>query len=187
MRTRAERGFSLVELMITIAIIGLAAGVVTPALLSSLPAMRTSAAAREVLSDCRYARTYAVEKGLSVVLDFDSAPTPHYRLFQDKNANNTYESATDTMLKQVDLTASYSGITLKSSVSGTPSDGVDLNGAGANWVRFNTNGTANSSGSVYVMPSADAGTTRTDRNRRVRVVQYTGSVSIESYSGGSWQ
>lgn len=187
MRTAARNGFSLVETMIVLAIVGLMVGIVAPSLLGALPGMRASGAARQVLSDFRYARTYAVDKGFPVVVEFTAPPTAQYQLFQDRNANQVYNSGTDVLLKQETLTTSYTGITLKSNLSGTPSDGVDLDGSGGNVVGFNTNGTASGSGAVYLMPATDAGTSRNDRNRRVRVVQATGTVVIESPSGSNWQ
>ena len=181
-----NRGFTLVEVMIVIAIIGVMVGLVTPSLLGAIPGMRASGAAREILFDLRLARTLAIEKGVRAVVEFDAPSSTHYRLFQDNNADGAYTAGTDTLVKEVTLVDRYKAIALKSNDGTAPADGVDLDGAGSNSITFRTNGSASGSGAVYVMPSTDAGT-RNDRNLRVRVISSTGNVRTETYDGSIWQ
>jgi type IV fimbrial biogenesis protein FimT len=186
MRARAERGFTLVEVMIVIAVIGIMTGLMAPSLLGALPGMRASGAARDVLSDMRLARTMAVDKGVPAIVDFDAPASTHYRVYLDRDGDGTYTTGTDTMIREVTLTDEYKGVALKSNDGSAPADGVDLDGVGSNSITFRTNGSANGSGAAYVMPAADAGG-RSDRNRRVRVVAATGNVRIENFDGSNWE
>ncbi|MBE0618613.1 MAG: prepilin-type N-terminal cleavage/methylation domain-containing protein, partial [Proteobacteria bacterium] len=68
---RSDRGFTLVELMITVALIGALAGLGVPYLLASLPNIRVNAAVRQIVGDFRLAKTLAVERGVDCFLVFD--------------------------------------------------------------------------------------------------------------------
>ena len=192
MRCRTRAGFTLVEAMIVVAIIAIMLAVSAPALLAALPGLRVNGAARQMLSDLRLARTMTVEKGDWVVAQFhvDQTGNPAtglYVLAYDLNQNNQFDAGTDEFIKEVDLPSEYSTIQVASNVGGTPADGVNLDTGVANTVTFRTNGSATESGEVYLAPAADSGTTRTDRNRRVRLIGATGNLRIETYEGGTWQ
>jgi prepilin-type N-terminal cleavage/methylation domain-containing protein len=193
MKQAGRSGFSLVELMITVSIIAILAAIGTPALLQSIPGMRVSGAARQMLSDLRLARTLTVEKGDPVVLKLHvdatgGAATGHYVLAYDVNLDNDFSAADGTPIKEVSLVDMYPGIAFQSNDHlAAPADGVDLDVGVANTVTFRTNGSASEAGYVYLMPSRDAGT-RDDRNRRVRLMAATGNLRIQHYQGaGSWQ
>jgi len=187
MKRPPQSGFTLVEAMIVVAIIAIMLAIGTPALLGSLPGMRVNGAAREVLSNLRLARTLAIERGTPVVVHFHTPATNNYVLAYDTNNNGQFDAGTDELIQEVDLPATYSGIAFTSNVAGTPGDGVNLDSGVANEVTFRSNGSASESGEVYLAPAADSGTTRYDRNRRVRLVGGTGNARTENYAGGIWQ
>ena len=186
MRDR-QQGFTLVEVLIVIAIIAIMSGVVAPSLLGAIPGIRVSGAARDVLSDFRMARTLAVDRGFPVIVEFDAPSNTHYRMYVDRNRDGSYTSGTDTLVKEVTLTNEYKSIILKSNDGAAPADGVDLDGTGGDSIAFQPNGSASGTGAVYLMPSRDSGGSRNDRNRRVWVVAATGNVRIENYNGSVWQ
>jgi prepilin-type N-terminal cleavage/methylation domain-containing protein len=185
MRRRGVEGFTLVELMIVLAILAILGTVATPNLLSAVPGIRTAGASRQVLADFRLARTLAIDKGVPAVVEFDDPAAGHYRVFLDQDGDTAYTAGTDTWLREANLGDQYKGVVLKSNDAAAPADGVDLDGADANVIVFRLNGTASGSGAVYLMPGQDAGT-RSDRNRRVRVIRATGNVQIENYDGSNW-
>ena len=197
MSRHTRSGFTLVEAMIVLAIIGVLAGLAAPALLATLPNLRVNGASRQILADLRMARTQAVEKGKSVVVKFhvDSSggsSSGTYVLALDNNADNDFTPSTspnDTVISEVTLGRDYSAIEFASNVSGTPSNGVDLDNATtgdvADTITFRPNGSASESGDIYLRPSGDNGT----RNRRVRVLAATGNVRIETWNGttSAWE
>ncbi len=180
------RGFTLVELMVVIAVIAIMATVATPALLGSLPGLRVNGAARQVLTDLRYTRTLAVEKGANAYFDLDAGGT--YTLGVDLNDDGDILDTGETV-STVDLdgaTYGYRDITFGTNytVPASPPEVVAI-GVGTQ-IQFQPRGSADTSGSIYLMPNKDAGT-RDDRNRRVVLSAATGNIRIEKWDGTTWE
>jgi prepilin-type N-terminal cleavage/methylation domain-containing protein len=72
---RAVRAFTLVELLLVLAILGILTAVTVPSLVRSLRGNRLRAAARQVMMAGRYARSMAVMKQttMELVLDLDAS------------------------------------------------------------------------------------------------------------------
>lgn len=70
--TRRVRGFTLVELVVTLAITGLLAVVAAPPLLRAVAANRMRMAAAEIATSMRLSRAYAVRHQAKVGLRFDT-------------------------------------------------------------------------------------------------------------------
>ena len=68
-----QRGFTLVEVMIVVAIIGIFAAIALPNFLSWLPNIRLKAAARDLYSNMHKTRTEAVKTNHDWAIVFDTA------------------------------------------------------------------------------------------------------------------
>ncbi len=68
---RRHRGFTLVELLVVMAIAALAMSAVPPMFSSAMPGVEMKAAARRTLSSLRLARELAIRQGEDVVLVID--------------------------------------------------------------------------------------------------------------------
>ncbi len=113
--------------MVTVAIIGIAVGIAVPSYLSFVPHLRLNGAARDLMSDLRYARSLAVGQNQKYKMVFDAA-------------NETYKiqrTSDSTEIRSVDYkdpNQNYSGIRIVSV--------VDKNSTDITIVEFNFNGTA---------------------------------------------
>jgi prepilin-type N-terminal cleavage/methylation domain-containing protein len=65
------KGFTLIELMIVVAIIGIVAGMGTLVVVSTLPSYNLTRAARDMVSDFRKARSMAIKFNRSVEIEFN--------------------------------------------------------------------------------------------------------------------
>jgi len=180
-------GFTLVELMITLVIIAIMASIGTPALLSSLPGMRVNGAVRQVLSDIRLAKTKSIERGMPVVVKFHvnssaNAATGTYVVAVDDNEDGNFTSDDTSYVKEFTIADDYANIEFSSAVSGTPSDGVDLDLDTANAITFMPNGSASENGNIYLRPAEDTG----EKNRRIQIFSSTGTARVESWDGSTW-
>lgn len=173
----SERAFTLVELMISLALVGILAGVGTPYVLANLPTYRVNAAVRQVMGDLRLARTLAVERGVHAFLVFDQAAVA-YTLVLDTDATPGV-SPGDDVVKTVALGELYRGVAFGSALAGDP---VSFGGDRA---LFKPRGTSNG-GTVFLRPGQDAGV-REDRERKVTVLSTTGRARAFRRSGVGWE
>ena len=84
-----RNGFSLAELMVVVAIVGIIAGLGTPVLLSMKAKSLVRADARDVYSTFRHARAEAVKRSASVCVIFDQPATGEYTVFLDDGAGDS--------------------------------------------------------------------------------------------------
>lgn len=95
-------GFTVLELMVAVGIAMVVLGIAVPSLLTWLPSLRLSSAARQVATDLQVARMKAISQNASYTVSFNTS-------------NSTY-SFTGTSR---DVVQEYPGITI-SSVSANP-------------------------------------------------------------------
>jgi type II secretion system protein H len=101
---KALSGFTLLELMIVIAIVGIMAGIGIPNLLSYIPKARLNGAARTVLVDLMATRMKAVKTSVNTRISFTS--NHEYLMCDDADV---CDSADDGVLK--DIQDQYSDVT----------------------------------------------------------------------------
>ncbi len=86
MRNKTKQmGFTLIETMVIVALIGILAAIATPNLLNFLPNMQLRSAARDIYSSMMRAKTEAIRRGENVTLLFTS-PGNTYTMFLDNGA-----------------------------------------------------------------------------------------------------
>ena len=169
-RCHRQAGFTMVELMIVIAVIAILTAIAVPNIINSLPNYRLKAAARDMYSNFQKAKMEAVKRNVTVVLDFVPASNM-YEMFVDDgagggNANNLTRDGSETLLGTFGMpndvtlsSASFSGGTQK---SGFNNRGLPASGQG-NVVLLNNNSryykaTLSSAGNIKLEMSSDNAT-----------------------------
>ncbi|MBW2075598.1 MAG: GspH/FimT family pseudopilin [Deltaproteobacteria bacterium] len=148
---RRSQGFSVVELIIVMAIIGVLMVIAVPDFLGYSPRARVKSAARDIVSNMQQARINAIKSSSSWAIQFDTG-SACYRVLSDDGADDTWNTGDDTVYRTVNL-SDYPGVSYGSGASpqnrpggSYPSDGVSFS---SNRVTFKSNGTSES-GTVYV-------------------------------------
>ena len=90
-------GFTLMELMIVIAIIAILAAVVIPNFIGWLPERRLDAGAQEILQGLQKSRSRAIMLNRNVIVTFD-AGTDSFTAFVDEDASGGLDAGEQTLL-----------------------------------------------------------------------------------------
>lgn len=112
-----SRGFTLIELMVVIAIVAILTTLAAPSFVQLITKSNVSSAVNTFLADMRFARSEAVRRGGAVIMcrsDAPEASSPHcntddgpggngwvsgWIVFEDRSSNLDYNSATDQLLR----------------------------------------------------------------------------------------
>lgn len=100
---KGQRGFTLVEVMMAVAILAIIGAIATPVLLQSLPNMRLRSAARDIYSAMMRTKVEAIQRGENVTLLFNSplpggSPGGTYTMFVDNGDNDSNNDGVDDVV-----------------------------------------------------------------------------------------
>ena len=104
-------GFTLMELMVAIAIIAIAASIAIPNIVGWLPTHRLASASRAILSDLQQARLRAVKENTFVTVQFDTG-NERYNVFWDNGdgvggiPGDGLQNGTERIFKSEEMPAS---------------------------------------------------------------------------------
>lgn len=107
------RGFTLMELMIVIAIMAILAAIAAPNYTSFMAQRRLNGAARQIMSDLMHARMQAVNQNNEFKITFVNSH--EYQILDDDNSNGSSDSGESVRTKSVQT--DYSDVTLSSTAN----------------------------------------------------------------------
>lgn len=189
MTLRNQRGVTLTELMVVLAIVMITTAIAVPMYIVNLPSLRLKSAAQDLLVDLRLARSWAVKNNNFYLLCF-SSPTTYELAIQ--TGGPTTCATTD---KSVNLATQYYGVEIAAGSIGSPcpdatvTDPVGFPGSTA---RFNKRG-ASVDGANNVLLTAVVYLTNTkdskDDSYCVQVEGTTGRPRLWKWDGsqGIWK
>lgn len=141
MELKGKKGFTLIEMIVVVAIIGTLAGIAIPGFMKMAPGMRLKSAARDIVSNIQLSKAQALRDRKPYTIQFNPA-------------GSTYTiSNSDGIQKTVNL-SEYKGVSFGSGFGKTSNDtGPDDESDGitfaSNAITFNADSTANTGG-VYL-------------------------------------
>ncbi|OGL42260.1 MAG: hypothetical protein A3C43_07195 [Candidatus Schekmanbacteria bacterium RIFCSPHIGHO2_02_FULL_38_11] len=179
---KRDYGFTLLETLIVVAIMGVMAAIATPSIISMLRNIRVNGAARNLFSDLMLAKFRAISENNKYIITFD-INNNRYSIYDDNNNNGTADSSElyktvnigtdspDVRFGYVSGTIGVSGSAITSSVnfSGNPPK-----------FYFKTDGTASDNGTAYFILSQDLTASSKDRMKAVTVIT-TGRIKSYRY------
>jgi len=100
---RKDTGFTILEVMIVIAIISILCGIATPNLIKWLPRHRAASAARDVKSTLEFARISAIKTNADVTANFNWVPPSVTVVDSGGNTLRTRRFSDGVKLRDLDL------------------------------------------------------------------------------------
>ncbi len=133
-----ESGFSLIELILIIMIIGILTGITVPKVTAILDDVREKAVAERLVEDLNYLRSYAISHHDTTWLVVDDTENRYAMFVGPSSISRTFIPDPQTLVSDsTDLDEEYEGVTITS-----------VNFGGSKEVSFNYWGTPSSGGTI---------------------------------------
>tara|TARA_B100000614_G_scaffold61031_1_gene54045 strand:- start:364 stop:927 length:564 start_codon:yes stop_codon:yes gene_type:complete len=103
---KQESGFTMVEVMVVVAIVGVLAAVAVTSLVEQLPRARTKSAARQLRADLQKAKLEAIKRNTESLVDFTLAAgldSGSCITCIDDNSDDSCTTASDTIISELDF------------------------------------------------------------------------------------
>lgn len=186
-----EKGFSLIELMVVLVIVGIMAGMAIPNIGGFMAGQEITEAAQNVAGALRSARGTAISKNVRTVVvisDDDTTTGRIYVIYRQLMPGEPVPAGAATKVSN--------GITCYQIAQGniSPKGQIGMNtnallsGAAISHykeISFTSTGTSNG-GTIYLQPDKEFNANKNEKMRAITVVNATGRVRIYQWGGSSW-
>ena len=117
---KRESGCTLVEVLVTIAIIAILSAIAVPGFSRWIPNYRLKSAARDVVSNFQLAKLTAIKKGINCTITFNKTiggTVYDYVVYEDANNNLEYDAG-DQVVNKVVFSEHYTGVSFDTAQGG---------------------------------------------------------------------